>query len=620
MQLLTLLEQNSDEQILTALHELPKDLPETFDRLLSRHVRQGGQDSTRRIFDWVAAAKRPLTLGEIREAISIAVLQEDWEPQRLVNDVQKAIAHCGNLIFVDVESCTLHFTHGSVKQHLTSGTIGKSGGKYSVDLQKAELMAGALCVTYLNFPEFNRQLTRPHRRTVQTAGIASTVVKNSLSSGAVSSAIVSRLSRHSSASEIPVNQLYELAKKGKLNSDASEFQQKYAFLQYAQMYWLHHTKGSMREDDQKVHYLWCKLVQEAGSRDILAGVPWTIRNFFDCSPALVDWIIDQDHYRLAEMIFDSPASHKFEPLIQAAARSNRIAMFVRGLNAMQIEDHALLNGCLRDAAAEGHLQVVERLLESGVDVNVVDRAGWTVLMRASDRGHIKVVDKLLQVGASTQLSGEEDSWTALYLASSSGHATVVDHLLRAGADVNFRTRSDTTALSIASGNGHLEVIERLLLANADVDRKNESGNTALFQACNFGHLEVVDRLIQAGAKVNETDRRSSSVLHGASRKGYLGIADSLLLAQAEVNATDSKGCTPLHEASEKGHLTVVEKLLEARANVSVINSKGWTALDAAQQGGYLEIAERLMRAKSELAHNGKEPAEQSRICLPSKGE
>ena len=598
MQLLTLLEQNSDEQILTALHELPKDLPETFDRLLSRHVRQGKQESTRRIFDWVAAAKRPLTLGEIREAISIVVLQEGWEPHRLVNDVEKAIAHCGNLIFVDEESCTLHFTHGSVKQHLTSGAIGKSGGEYSVDLHKAELMVGAVCVTYLNFPEFNRQLTRSHRRTVKTAGIASTIVRNSLPSGAVSSAIVSRLARRSSASGIPVNQLYELAKRRKLNSDASESQQQYAFLQYAQLYWLHHTKGSVREDDQKVHYLWCKLVQEAGSRDILAGVPWTIRNYCDCSPALVDWIIDQDHYRLAEMIFDAPAPHKFGPLIQAAARSNRIAMFVRGLNAMQIEDHALLNRCLQNAAEEGHLQIVDRLLKTDVQIDVIDGGGWTALLWASENGHTKVVDKLIQGRAAVDLPHGRNGRTALSSASRYGHTRVVDNLLKAGADVNANSHSGDTALMEASRKGHIEVIEHLLLANADINRRDEDGMTALIEASTSGHLEILDRLIEAGAKVNEANHKSWSALHFASFRGYLGIVDSLLLAQAHVNALDDRGCTPLHEASEHGHLLVVERLLEAKPNINVINNEGWSAFDAAQQKGHLEVSQRLLRAQN----------------------
>ena len=73
--------------------------------------------------------------------------------------MKKAVACCGNLVFIEEEQQTVHFTHGSVKQYLLSRAVQDSLSKYHIDLKKADEIAGAICVTYLNFPVFNRQIT-----------------------------------------------------------------------------------------------------------------------------------------------------------------------------------------------------------------------------------------------------------------------------------------------------------------------------------------------------------------------------------------------------------------------------------------------------------------------------
>ena len=48
---------------------------------------------------------------------------------------------------------------------------------------------------------------------------------------------------------------------------------------------------------------------------------------------------------------------------------------------------------------ENNVEIVERLIEAGADVNVKDRYGDTVLMTASGNGHLEVVEKLIEAGA-----------------------------------------------------------------------------------------------------------------------------------------------------------------------------------------------------------------------------
>ncbi len=144
LQLDDLCDQKSDEQILAVLDNLPQNLPQTFGRILRRYTKRNDFDVGRQIFRWAAVSKRPLTLAELREALATEPLQKDWKAERQMNDMKKAVACCGNLIFVDEEEHTVHFTHSSVKQYLLSDALDKSLQSYKIDLEEADADIGAV--------------------------------------------------------------------------------------------------------------------------------------------------------------------------------------------------------------------------------------------------------------------------------------------------------------------------------------------------------------------------------------------------------------------------------------------------------------------------------------------
>lgn len=166
LQLCDLCDQKSDEQILAVLDDLPQDLPQTFGRVLRRYAKRNDIDVGRQIFRWATVAKRPLTLAELRETLATEPLQEDWKAERQMNEMKKAVACCGNLIFIDEEDQTVHFTHSSVKQYLLSDAVDDSLQAYKIDIEEADAEIGAVCVTYLNFSVFKGR--RAKRDSVKT--------------------------------------------------------------------------------------------------------------------------------------------------------------------------------------------------------------------------------------------------------------------------------------------------------------------------------------------------------------------------------------------------------------------------------------------------------------------
>ena len=162
LQLETICAQRSDEEILQCLLALPRDLPDTFDRLL-RKVRLLGCENTKycqKIFKLVVAALRPLSVLELREALSIKPGDLDWSERRLVNDIEDTVRCCGPFLTVDEDELTVHFTHESVRAYITQGNLSQDLQDFAVRYKAANTFLGEICATYLNFPVLAQQVAK----------------------------------------------------------------------------------------------------------------------------------------------------------------------------------------------------------------------------------------------------------------------------------------------------------------------------------------------------------------------------------------------------------------------------------------------------------------------------
>lgn len=135
---------------------------------------------------------------------------------------------------------------------------------------------------------------------------------------------------------------------------------------------------------------------------------------------------------------------------------------------------------LRDAAAGGRLDEVLDLLDRtdvhALDLNGRDEQGCTALLLASSEGHLTVVEALIDAGASVTMAAV-DGETALHAAARMGHDLVVQRLAQAGADVNARDEDGSTPLHIAAWNAQAPTIERLLGLGARADARDHDGDT-----------------------------------------------------------------------------------------------------------------------------------------------
>ncbi|KAG9854168.1 hypothetical protein KCU77_g6309, partial [Aureobasidium melanogenum] len=156
--------QKTDEDIRRALDHLPKDLSETYNRLLSRIVDEGSEEVCKKVFHFMAAAKKPLSPEELGEAISVVPCQPYFMPERLLNDSDGIVRWCHGLIAFDELDENLQFTHSSVKDFLCGLATERSMlPDFHFQQDEADRQFGEVCVTYLSFNDFKTQVVKYHK-------------------------------------------------------------------------------------------------------------------------------------------------------------------------------------------------------------------------------------------------------------------------------------------------------------------------------------------------------------------------------------------------------------------------------------------------------------------------
>lgn len=156
----------TDNAIRQALAHLPRSLSKTYHRLLqiSPEMQQPYQRET---LELVFTAHRPLSVDEIREALSVTPGDAVWGAANQINDISGALKCCSAPLTIDEEEATVRFMHHSVKQFLqkdfgvTNDELRPSNyGKFS---DQADSFMGSVIMTYLSYGIFGSEISQADR-------------------------------------------------------------------------------------------------------------------------------------------------------------------------------------------------------------------------------------------------------------------------------------------------------------------------------------------------------------------------------------------------------------------------------------------------------------------------
>ena len=271
---------------------------------------------------------------------------------------------------------------------------------------------------------------------------------------------------------------------------------------------------------------------------------------------------------------------------------------------------------LHFASAAGNKEVAELLISAGADVNVMDNYGYLPvdlavlfdnmevgMMLVSDGSFVcnypsflcfavlknnrKLVKMIIEKGVDVNVE-DNDGNTLLHLALRHNFEEIAMLLMVNGADINAKNIYGRSAVFYVRDK---DLAKLLLIAGANLEVDN-NGNTPLHTAVDRGDKDVVEFFLWNGLGV------STENIYGRSAVFYVrdkDLAELLLSFSARVNLeVDSDGNTPLHAAVDRRDREVVEVFLEEGLDADAVNDAGKTPLDIAVDRGYSDIAELLL--------------------------
>ncbi|KAI5785397.1 hypothetical protein FPQ18DRAFT_87167 [Pyronema domesticum] len=437
LQIQTVLDQTTISKRRKALSTMPIKLEMAFESTISRIKNQKSERSTQAmdVLKWTFLAKRPLTVIELRHALSVTIDLGKVQPGKLplaydetldwdnCPSEKSLIDWCLGLVIIDEETSTVRLVHKSLHDHLTqlheNGEIFPDGHNE----------IAYTCLQYMCFKDDEHEID---------------------------------------ATEPEVTEHIKKLRRAR-----------FSLLNYTSNNFGYHLRDQISCTVDIIYELFpdrinLNRISTCFRSEFLSPFSrWGERNI---SHEYLS--TSQIHLRL-QFAISFRLENVFINIIHASSQSIHLNTKLGG------------STMLLQAVRIGHEGIVRILLERGVDVNLADGNNRTALSWASLYGHDSVVKLLLQADGIDINSKDVIGRTALSWASLYGHDSVVTLLLQAdGIDINSKDRIfGQTALSFASKEGHDSVVKLLLQADGiDINSKDSKyDRTALSWASKKGH-------------------------------------------------------------------------------------------------------------------------------------
>ncbi|CAE7898755.1 unnamed protein product, partial [Symbiodinium sp. KB8] len=186
------------------------------------------------------------------------------------------------------------------------------------------------------------------------------------------------------------------------------------------------------------------------------------------------------------------------------------------------------------AASCGQVNVIDLLLEKGMDINRGNEFGDPPLQAAINAENMEVLKALLEKGADPKRMGNE-AICPVHEAIYRENTEAIEILGAYGCPMNRQDEDGRVSLTIAmSGDASMEVVKALIACGADWNAVNDGGCTSIEYATTLKRKDYLELFLDEGGDV---DTKTS---------GMYSVIPRLVTGGVNVNARNQAGETPLH--------------------------------------------------------------------------
>ncbi|KAL3312941.1 hypothetical protein Ciccas_008460 [Cichlidogyrus casuarinus] len=258
--------------------------------------------------------------------------------------------------------------------------------------------------------------------------------------------------------------------------------------------------------------------------------------------------------------------------------------------------------CLHLACKSNDVKLFDLIFEKDKsDLDKCNRLGQSPLHYAAIHDCDKVARRLIENEANLELY-DYNKRTPLFLAVEHNSKKTLNVLLEKGVSFRIVDRSLKTCVFIAVEKDSLEALKILLTHIGDdfsilANKGDDRNRTPLHVAAEKGCIEAVNILLEsAKADVFARDYQEETALHLAAQNGHKEVVKTLLGNTPRLlDQLDNKWDSALHKAAQAGQSSVVEFLLLTKTKFTKRNKSKKSALDLAALHGHLDVVRILVR-------------------------
>jgi hypothetical protein len=441
-----------DDLVEQALDTLPRDLDETYIRIVQRieHRMPAMRDLALKALMWILYAKRPLTTVEFQYALATERAfrtKTDIGP----DSVDIILEACGNLVVL--ENGTVRPTHYSVQEFFTqprSETLQEPIRRSLVDSCLVHETLACVCLKYMQLEKLDAPCQYPdelHRRqTDKTFAWYATLyfdyhIHKATTLSPELLGLVEDLFKQSGSSLAAILQMREYGRNSDIGAIFGHFNAvKYPVVASTIVL------GTQLFEIDKIKTRWLGNTAPKYALHQASRIG---------SLNAVIWLLD------LEIQVDEQDGKGISPIYYAAMEGHtEVVAFLCERHANVSAQGGYYGNALQAACAGGHSAIVKLLFSKDADVSVQGGHYGNALQAACAKGHSAIVKLLLSKDANVNAEG--DYGNALQVACAGGHSAIVELLLSKDADVNAQGGRYDNALQAARRYDNTDIVELLL--------------------------------------------------------------------------------------------------------------------------------------------------------------
>ncbi|KAH9518688.1 hypothetical protein Btru_005988 [Bulinus truncatus] len=280
---------------------------------------------------------------------------------------------------------------------------------------------------------------------------------------------------------------------------------------------------------------------------------------------------------------------------------SKIISFSKNSSFINKKDSKTGRTALHVAAAYGHSELVQLLLENGADINAKDNLQCSPIFSAIDGSQKQVAHLLIEWGCDVHIKnlkgfspfdaaksiefqifltdlyeyyssivpkimmGDEEFMTEIIKNHETGCKTF--------CSLRSRSINGSTLLHTASYYGFLNIVQSLLHLGVDVNLKDYKGSTPLHRTRDCRTMAL---LLDNGADIESEDNEGNTYLHincyGETKDSKLDCIKFLLEKDVNILKRNKKNLLPIHCCVIQGRIDAIELLLNHDKDNSIQNT------------------------------------------------